>query len=47
MMIEFSFMAELFPENIKVNVMNGPKDSDKTKSQALHVLAKACVAEAQ
>lgn len=39
-MTEFSFMPELFLEMINQNVMNCLKDSDKTKTQALHVLAK-------
>ncbi len=39
-MTEFSFMPELFLEMINQNVMNCLKDSDKTKTQALHVLAR-------
>ncbi len=39
-MTEFSFMPELFLEMINQNMMNCLKDSDKTKTQALHVLAR-------
>lgn len=40
MMAGFSFMTELFPANVNQNVMNRLKDSDKTKTQALHVMAR-------
>lgn len=39
-MTEFSFMHELFLEMINQNVINCLEDSDKTKTQALHVLAR-------
>jgi len=47
MMAELSFMAELFPENVNQNMMNYPKDSDKTKSQSDACPGKACKAKAQ